>query len=240
MESQKSPSKNSTHTAKGMYEFFHEEFQSLRAKTGIRQWEQLNEQPDSARIIHEHIDFMCKECEKPPFHVVRPEVKQRVIARAIVEDGDFIGLNAKFVRKALNAFWIANGDRVMEAINQKERSVYDKIELTDEQKRKIDSLANAYVAQLLQGDGPKMVPKMESNVAAIEGQEWKSNLERKAISYPPNSEEQIQAHELHLEWARRNFDTRTGDKLPTWKPEPEWMEGLTEDDKKRIYKKAGI
>ena len=49
---------------------------------------------------------------------MRDEVKQRVISRAIVEDQEFIGLNAKFVQRALAKWWMVNGDRVMEAMNE--------------------------------------------------------------------------------------------------------------------------
>lgn len=238
MEKQKSALKTSS--GKGMVKFFYQEFESLRAKTGIRQWEQLNELPDAAKVIHDHIEFMCSECCKPPFHVVRDEIKQRVIGRAIVEDGDFIGLNAKFVRKALNAWWLVNGDRVIEAMNQKERSVYDRVELTDEQKQKIDRLANQYVADLLRGEGPKMVPKLDQAVVEKEGGEWISNIERKATCYPITTPEQAKVHELHLEWIRRNFDKYTADKLPGWKEEEEWIGSLSESDKTMIYKKAGL
>lgn len=235
---QKQASMKSESSASDMFAFFYGEFESLRAKTGIRQWDQLNEQPDAAKAIHDHIDLMVQECLRPPFHVVRPDVKQRVISRAILEDEDFIGLNAKFVRKALNAWWAINKDRVMEAINKAEE--IKPVELTAEQKRKIDELANAYVAKLLQGDGPKIVPKMDSQVAAVEGAEWKSSLERKAISYPVTTLQQAQEAELHREWARQNFDPRTMDKLPNWKPENEWLSLLTEDEKRGIYSRAGL
>ncbi len=197
MEKYTSASKNSA--GMGMYEFFYEEFQTLRARTGIRQWEMLNDLPkeQAAKEIHTIIDFMCQECNKPPFDIVRPEVKQRVIARAVVEDQDFIGLNAKFVRKALNAWWVTNGDRVIEAINQKEAKVYERVELTPDQKAKIDVMANTYVARLLQGDGPKPIPKLEPDEIKKEGKEWKSELERKAVSveYRPPSDEDFQTQD---------------------------------------------
>lgn len=183
MENQKSVSTKSKPQAVGMFEFFYGEFETLRAKTGIRQWEQLNEGADAARVIHDIIDFMCQECNKPPFDIVKPEVKQRVISRAIVEDNDFIGLNAKFVRKALNAWWSNNGDRIIEERNRKEAAAYQRVELSSEQKQKIDRLANAYVAQLLQGDGPQPVPKLKPAEIAREGAEWQSELERKGTNY---------------------------------------------------------
>lgn len=56
--------------------------------------------------------------------------------------------------------------------------------------------------------------------------------------YPESSLSEVQKYELHLEWCRRNFDARTGDKLPTWKPEPEWTDELTEAEKVEIFKKG--
>lgn len=236
MEKQQSALNKSVNTVKGMFEFFYSEFETLRAKTGIRQFEQLNEQPDSAKAIHDIIDLMCKECEKEPFHIVRPEVKQRVISRAIVEDPDFIGLNARFVNRTMYKWWASNKDRILEAVNKPEEA--PRVELTDEQKRKIDRLANEYVAQLLQGDGMQRVPKVDPATAKVEGKEWTSDLERKAIQYPITTVEQAMEQELHREWARTNFDIRTGHKLPTWKPEQEWIDSLSEDQKKEIYKRA--
>lgn len=168
-----------------MYDFFLNEFKSLRAKTGIRQWEALNDLPDAAKEIHVIIDLMCRECAKSPFNIIQEDVKQRVIARAIIEDEHFIGLNAKFVRRALNAYWKDNGDRVLEKMNQKTAEETTRVELTQEQKAKIDEMANRYVAELFQGDGPKAVPQLKPDEIKREGAEWQSNLERKSTGYKP-------------------------------------------------------
>lgn len=168
-----------------MYDFFLNEFKSLRAKTGIRQWEALNDLPDAAKEIHVIIDLMCRECAKSPFNIIQEDVKQRVIARAIIEDEHFIGLNAKFVRRALNAYWKDNGDRVLEKMNQKTAEETTRVELTQEQTAKIDEMANRYVAELLQGEGPKAVPQLKPDEIKREGAEWQSNLERKSTGYKP-------------------------------------------------------
>lgn len=70
--------------------------------------------------------------------------------------------------------------------------------------------------------------------------EEKGKEKPKYEPYPVSSLAEVQKHELHLEWARTNHDVRTGDKLPTWKPEKEWLSLLTEDEKQRIYLKAKI
>lgn len=173
-----------------MYDFFYDQLKTLKARTGFNQWDKLQESKDPVSEIDALIKFMIEVCNTPPFNIVRQGVKQRVIARAVVEDQEFIGLNAKFVRKALNAWWNINGDRVLNTVNQKEISVYEPVELTKEQKEKIDVLANTYVARLLQGDGPKPVPKMKREEFEVVGKEWQSNLERKAVKYKdPHSPE---------------------------------------------------
>lgn len=162
-----------------MFEFFYEEFKTLRAKTGIRQWETLNEAADPKSAINEVINPMVEECEREHFGLIKPEVKQRVIRDAIMNDQDFIGLNAKFVRKALNAFWNLHGERILQARDQKQNTFHVR-ELSKEEKQNIDQIANKFLADLLQGDsGIKPVPKAPIR----EGREWTSALEIKASGY---------------------------------------------------------
>ncbi len=237
MENQHSHSTKSA-PVKTMFEFFYEEFQNLRLKTGIRQWEQLNEQPDAAKVIHDAIEFMCQECVKPPYHVVRDEVKQRVIGRAIVEDQEFIGLNAKFVQRALAKWWTVNSDRVMEAMN--EHKVEQKIELTPEQKRKIDDMANRYVAELLQGDGPKMIPKIDGRTAEMEGAEWTSALEHKATGYKdPHSPEWYALRDRIRRTASEFYKERhTLSGMQIFQVQDQDIFAESESDAIKIYQKA--
>lgn len=218
-----------------MYDFFYNELVNLKAKTGFNQWEKLNEAKDPGAEINSLIDFMIQECNKPPFDIVKPEVKQRVIARAVVEDQDFIGLNAKFVRKALGAWWLSNGDRVMEERNRKAESIYEKVPLSPEKSAEIDRMLDEYKRRILSDAGFKPVPKVSVDVLERDGAE-----RQKATPYPVTSLAEARRHELHLEWARRNFDVRTQDKLPSWKPEQEWIEGLSEEERKAIFDKADL
>jgi hypothetical protein len=166
-----------------MYDFFYNELQTLKAKTGSLQWEKLNALDNSAKEIDDLINFMVIECGKDPFKCVKPEVKQRVIARAIIDDDEFIGLNAKFVRRALNAWWKVYGDRIIEAMNQKSAEVYKMPDRTPEQTRDLDKKINDYINQLLAGSEIKIVPKMDSSEVAKKGAEWKSEIERKGTKY---------------------------------------------------------
>jgi hypothetical protein len=170
-------------------EFFKQELETLHVKTGFRQLENMMKSEGWEKDVTDLINFMIEECNKPPFNIVRTAVKQRVIARAIVEDQEFTGLNAKFVRKALNAWWTVNGDRVIEATNA--NPGVKPVELTPEQDAKVNKLINEYVGQLLSGDGPQMIKKIEPSVLAKQGKEWTSNIERKAVSTTPDPERQV-------------------------------------------------
>lgn len=168
---------------KDNYDFFYEEFENLKALTGINQWEKLNTGTDEGMAeINKIIDLMIAELTRDQYKIVKPSVLQRVVHDAILNDPEFIGLNPKFVRRALNAWWNVNGDRVLMARNENEvKPVY----LSPEDNAKVNVLLESYRRRLLAGDGPRMVPKIESQVAEKEGAEWKSEIEKKAHKYIP-------------------------------------------------------
>lgn len=79
----------------------------------------------------------------------------------------------------------------------------------------------------------KKIPPLDDKDIRLEGKE-----KPKAKFHPFTPVSVIQQQELHLEWVRKNFDLHTREKLPTWKPEPEWIESLTEAEKVEIFKKG--
>jgi hypothetical protein len=97
-----------------MKDFFKKELTTLHLKTGMRQFETLMDKENGIEEIDLLIDLMVQASNYPPFNLIGPDVKQRVIQQAILEDKDFIGLNAKFVVRALNTWWNQNKDRYYE------------------------------------------------------------------------------------------------------------------------------
>jgi hypothetical protein len=149
-----------------MYDFFHGELKTLKARTGYTQWEKLNDSPKAADEINDLIKYMIDECVKPPFDLVKDEVKQRVISRAIVEDGDFIGLNAKFVRKALNAWWNVYGGKIIEARDESKAPV--KVDLDPEADARVNVLLQSFQRSIRNGVF-QQVPKITQEEAKQEG-----------------------------------------------------------------------
>ena len=105
--------------------------------------------------------------------------------------------------------------------------------LTEEARRqKEKERLKAWLDAVKAVDDKKIAPLTEKDIRK-EGQQ-----KPKVKLHPPTTLSQAHKHELHLEWCRCNFDKYTADKLPTWKPEQEWIESLSETEKERIYKAA--
>lgn len=201
-----------------MAEFFKKELIELELNTGLKQYDRLMEKPSWEKDLNDLVALMVKETEH--YKIVKPEVLQRVIHDAMMNDDRFIGFNAAFVRKALNAWWGIYGGKIIEARDQKEKeSQPPPTPVSPETQRKIDE----YVKSLLTGGGMQMVPDVPKEEAKTLGKEWTSGIERKAILYPKNTEEQIIQFDLHRQWIRENFHPITGDPLPTWISEKEWL-----------------
>ena len=62
--------------------------------------------------------------------------------------------------------------------------------------------------------------------------------QRERMAYKPLSVEELEKRELHRLYIRENYELYSFAKLPTWKPEQEWIESLSETEKERIYKAA--
>lgn len=83
-------------------------------------------------------------------------------------------------------------------------------------------------------DGRK-IPPIDTKDILKEGQE-----RPKATFHPKTALSEAAAHALHLEYCRQNFDIYTKAKLPGWKPESEWLDSLSEENRKLIYLNAKI
>lgn len=96
-------------------DFFKRELETLQAKTGIRQFENIMAKEDTwEQELKLLLDILVSECSRPPFDIVGVDIKIKVIQDAIVSDKDFIGLNAKFIYKSLANWWTFNGGRYLE------------------------------------------------------------------------------------------------------------------------------
>lgn len=174
-----------------MFDFFYNEFKNLKALTGFNQWEKLNEGPDPEKAIREVINPMVQVTQFEPFRIVKPAVLQRVIHNAIMTDSDFTGLNAKWVLKVLNAWWNIYGGKILEARDQQEKQA-PPVPYTGPP-IDVKTLVDSYVNRLKSGMVPdkKLTDEERAEIAQKEGKEWKSDIERKAVSVLPDPERKV-------------------------------------------------
>lgn len=164
-----------------MYDFFTDELKSLKALTGIRQWENLNELDEPIKAINNLIELMIRETESDPFDKIKPIVKQRIIHEAILNDPDFIGLNAKFVRRALMMWWNQNGENVLFKIQEEKKKSDPQPVISGNYPEEI---LNEWLASVKQVAAPE--PQMKPEEIVKKGKEWTSEIERKAVSTIPD------------------------------------------------------
>jgi hypothetical protein len=85
-----------------MRQFFLDLLQELQKLTGIKQYENMNlESDEGKKDLGELLDILVRTCET--FPLIPKDAQKSILSHAVISDGDFIGLNAKFVYKSLAA-----------------------------------------------------------------------------------------------------------------------------------------
>src|SRR5688572_20894089 len=83
-----------------MREFFLDLLQNLDKLTGLKQYEKLLQTTNPKEEIKTLLDILCRVTDQFPY--IPDEDKKRIISDAVINDQEFIGLNAKIVSKWLN------------------------------------------------------------------------------------------------------------------------------------------
>lgn len=168
-----------------MREFFKQELKTLKAKTGLNQYETFSAMTDhdgkniGAEQITVLINAMAYTCDN--FPEIPDDHKQEYIRAAMIrKDHDFTGLYATWVYAVLNA---VRGKYFKQEAHQKKESIYDKILLTDEQRKEVDALLDNYKNEIAQGFSK--VPKLTPDEIKEEGQE----RPKKVVHQGPTKEE---------------------------------------------------
>lgn len=153
--------------AAGMKAFFKNELISLKAKTGLNQFENMKLDPNWKEVANKLCDQLAAETIKPPFDRIKVEVIQRVLVDAMMNDKDFIGWNPRWVRIALNTWWSIYGGKLMEAMAKdpdKKPEPYTGPPID------VDVLIDSYVRRLKEAPMMKRVPYVSPEEAKEEGQ----------------------------------------------------------------------
>jgi hypothetical protein len=81
-----------------MREFFYNLLQELDKLTGIKQWDRVQHDEEE---LHKLLDVLVNTCLT--FQAIPENAQKSILRQSVISDGDFIGLNAKFVYKSLAA-----------------------------------------------------------------------------------------------------------------------------------------
>jgi hypothetical protein len=190
-----------------MRDYFLKLLQNLDKLTGMKQYEKLCQMKDFKTEINTLLDILCRVCEH--FQFIPDDAKKQIIDDAVISDQEFIGLNAKFIAKSLNAkkeFYLSKKDDVVispDALTGEAREA---------RLKEWQEALNKFEVQ----------PTQRSDVYAKVREEWKP---KDGVTYKPTmTAEDILRHELHIQYVRENYHPLTKEKLPHWMPENQWIE----------------
>lgn len=193
-----------------MKDFFKNEIKTVQIKTGIRQLENIMSLPNWESQLEQLINLMVDETSKPPFDLVGIDVKQRVISNAIIEDKDFIGLNPKFVRRAIMTWWNFNKDKYFEKIQHEQERPQNGYEpLTGEARMKWLKIWEQSLSNMVNN----FTSKEQREADRPKGSKYKTTTEEEAMKLM-----------MHNNWIRECFDPLTMKPNEYYLPENEWLD----------------
>jgi hypothetical protein len=191
-----------------MRQFFLDLLQELQKLTGIKQYENMNlESDEGKKDLGELLDILVRTCET--FPLIPKDAQKSILRHAVISDGDFIGLNAKFVYKSLQA----HRDRFFkEAAHMptQEPEGYKPLEGEARQAKLKEWMSK------LQEFGEKATTQshVQELVAKLPPKE-------KGLNYPSTRAEDVLKRELHIEYLKAM--SSSGVPKEEWEPEEDWI-----------------
>jgi hypothetical protein len=201
--------------ATGMTAYFKNELTNLKMKTGLNQFENMKLEPDWKDKANALVYELVAVATSDPFNKVKPDVIQRVLTDAVLNDKDFIGWNPKWVRITLNAWWAVYGGKILEAIAELEKKEAPPAPYTGPP-IDVDVLINTYVARLKESPMVRKVPDVSPEEAKKEGKvRPKAHFHSKTdAAYIAEVNERIRrGREIHF---RQNYPGATEDEVQAY------------------------
>lgn len=185
-----------------MREFFKQELKTLKAKTGLNQYENIGAMPDAQfqfKILLDSMELACNE-----FNYIPDNDKKRIIQEQILRDQDFTGLNSRVIWKWLNMnkdhYWAVK-------VAKEEPTAFEPCP-----PEKVDF----YAKQLLEN-----IAKI-GNVTTPQPREERFWQTMSVGIKSTTSEEDMLKAEQHRQYLLENYELTTGKKLETWISEEQW------------------
>lgn len=186
-----------------MRDFFKSELKTLKAKTGLNQWENISamDNPEQEfKILFDSLELVCAE-----FTYIPDNDKKRIVQENIIRDQEFKGLNARIVWKWLNA----NKDKYYkELAHQQADQIAPPLVGEERQKRIAEYLEVLAKVQVQTTMPTSRFKEVKEQWKAPEGEQYK-----------PLSKEDVALKEFHLEY----LQSQVGKKPSEFDDEMEWM-----------------
>lgn len=189
-----------------MREFLKKELETLKAKTGLLQYEKMSQDPDAVNQIRIMLDSIMLVFQE--FHFIPDSDKKRIIQENIIRDQEFQGLNSRVVWRWLNA----QKDKYYKELAHRE-SEEGAPPLTGEARDKA-------IAEWLQA-----VNKLEGAVTVKEDKysEIRANWNPEKRKYDPLTPEEYKTRIYHIEYVKA-MQKEFGTDDSKWDDEMEWIE----------------
>ena len=163
-----------------MREFFKQELKTLKAKTGLNQYENIGVLPDAAfqfKILLDSLELACED-----FKYIPDADKQRIIQKGIVTAENFTGLHSRVVWSWLNA----NKEHYWAVETAKVNASSEVLKTFDQLPGALQAEIRAFQASLLNNDGIKSVPQVsQQEIDAMQIHDERSRGDSVSKGYEP-------------------------------------------------------
>ena len=170
--------------------------------TGIRQYEEIASNPNGKEQAQGELNELLREmvnvCDQYPY--ISDEDKFKIIKARMTDAPEYYGLNARFVRLALervkDIYWKEHSYRETNKLIE-HISNCEVLPISEETQK----LINEYMAILATGT-IKTVPNVNEHDLKVIQTEDEERVKPKAYSttYKPLSENEIKIRDMHLQW----------------------------------------
>lgn len=188
-----------------MRAFLKSELETLKAKTGLLQYEKMSQDPDAVNQIRIMLDSIMEVFKE--FHFIPDNDKKRIIQENIIRDQEFQGLNSRVVWRWLNA----QKDKYYKELAHRE-SESGAPPLTGEARDRA-------IAEWLQE-----VNKLQTAVTVKSDKysEIRANWNPEKKKYDPLTPEEYKTRLLHIEYVKA-MQKEFGTDDSKWVDEMEWI-----------------
>jgi hypothetical protein len=190
-----------------MKEFFFHLLQNLDKLSGLKQYEKLLQTANPKEEIKTLLDILCRVTDQFPY--IPDEDKKRIISDAVINDQEFIGLNAKIVSKWMNQ---RKDHYFQELAHQQKAPEHEPLTGEARQKKLEEFLAAVNKVDVNFTNKVDMYKEVRERWGPKDGETYT----------PTVNEQMLYEKERHLQYIQRNYDAKTAQKLPDWIPEQEF------------------